>query len=679
VRWILAAVFAALFAFPALGDEEPAANGATAPAPAPHSVTPYPASFFATMGLNTAYDMILRTPGFVLDDGTAVRGFADAAGNVLIDGQRPASKTDDLVNILTRIPASQVERIDVIRGGAPGIDMQGKTVVANVIRKSDTGFSGDAVVETAKPQGVPFDPGVRLEGTWRDGDHVLGVSLFADSFHPNTQASGIHDIFDPSGKLTDSSKMRDTSPGHQYIANSTYETPLLGGKFKVNLTLEDQPTAVFDEDNFAVAGPMAEVDHADQQDAELGEHYERDILAGLNFEFLALEHVDRNSSRSVFTTETDHQNFQLDSHGGETIGRGILHWHATSDLSVDGGGEFAYNWLSTTTSFVDNGVAIQVPAADVLVQEKRGEVFAKATWQALNSLAIEGQVRTEESTTSSSGDVILSKQLTFIKPRLSATWTPDAKDQLRLRVEREVGQLDFSNFVANAALNGVGVVAGNPNLVPQRDWAFELAYDRHFWDSGVVSLTVRRLELEDVVDRVPVFAASGVFDEPGNIGGGSENDLVVSLDLPLQRLGLDNADLRGVATWRFSRVTDPTTGRKRMISGQDPLDTEVHFAQDFPEWKLNWGVDLYPQFYNRQFRFDEVDTNNTSFEGRVFVDYKIMPDLWLQVTLDTNQIVNGVTRQVFSGPRNIDPLQFTDFRRHDFGPITFFKLRKSFG
>ena len=40
-------------------------------------------------------------------------------------------------SILQRIPAASVERIEVIRGSAPGIDMQGQSVVANVVRKKD--------------------------------------------------------------------------------------------------------------------------------------------------------------------------------------------------------------------------------------------------------------------------------------------------------------------------------------------------------------------------------------------------------------------------------------------------------------------------------------------------------------------------------------------------------------
>ena len=58
-------------------------------------------------------------------------------GNVFINGAPPASKTDILsacARAASRI--ADVDRIEVIRGGAPGIDMQGLTVIANVILKA---------------------------------------------------------------------------------------------------------------------------------------------------------------------------------------------------------------------------------------------------------------------------------------------------------------------------------------------------------------------------------------------------------------------------------------------------------------------------------------------------------------------------------------------------------------
>src|SRR6185369_6799746 len=108
-------------------------------APAQNGVISYPASYFAALQSQNANEMLGHLPGFTLDSGNSSRGYEGSAGNVLIDGQRPASKTDSLDEILKRMPIGVVERIDLIRGGAPGIDMQGKTVLANIIRKKGAG------------------------------------------------------------------------------------------------------------------------------------------------------------------------------------------------------------------------------------------------------------------------------------------------------------------------------------------------------------------------------------------------------------------------------------------------------------------------------------------------------------------------------------------------------------
>jgi hypothetical protein len=642
------------------------------------SVIAYPASFFASMGLDTAYDMVLRVPGFAFDDGSNVRGFAGAAGNALIDGERPASKTDDLIGILKRVPASNVERIDLIRGGAPGIDMQDKTVVVNVIRKKAGGFTGVVTAGVYKPANIPFDPNLKLEGRWDADGRVLEASLLAARGHDGSQAGGPRDIFGPNGQLLDSSATRSDVPNFQYLGTAAYEAPVLRGKLRVNLTLEDQPSQKHIVDDFKLAGREVETDRLDIGDAELGQHYERNLSATWKLEFLGLEHLNKTDANSTFNTATDHQVFVQNNHGGETIGRGILHWSASDDLNVDAGGEFAYNWLQAHTVFSENGTPIPIPAGNVFVSEKRGEVFATAVWRPLNSLSVQTGIRVEASTIASSGDVVLTKTLAFPKPRLVATWTPDTENQLRVRVEREVGQLDFKDFAANATLNSTGVTAGNPNLSPQRDWAFEAAYDRHFWTDGVISLTLRHLLLQDVVDRVPVFAPSGVFDQPGNIGSGRENDVVASFTLPLQRLGLEGATLRGAGTWRFSQVRDPTTGQHREISLQHPLDAEVHFAQDFPKWNLTWGVDTYFATIVRNVRFNEIDRTFNGIEDTVYVDYKPRPDLTLRIQTDLEQLVYDTQRQVFAGPRGANPLQFTDVQKRHFGPLLFFRLRKTF-
>src|SRR5262245_48015621 len=81
--------------------------------PGDSGVLRYEASFFTEFQPTTALDMVKRLPGFAFEPGdTTVRGFAGALGNVLIDGQRPASKAVLLEDVLRRIPVSGVAAIE---------------------------------------------------------------------------------------------------------------------------------------------------------------------------------------------------------------------------------------------------------------------------------------------------------------------------------------------------------------------------------------------------------------------------------------------------------------------------------------------------------------------------------------------------------------------------------------
>lgn len=67
--------------------------------------------FFAAYAPVTALDMVKRIPGFSINEGDGRRGFGENAGNVLIDGDRPSTKSDDILTILSRIAATEVEYI----------------------------------------------------------------------------------------------------------------------------------------------------------------------------------------------------------------------------------------------------------------------------------------------------------------------------------------------------------------------------------------------------------------------------------------------------------------------------------------------------------------------------------------------------------------------------------------
>ena len=158
------------------------------PALAQSQVESYKPDFFASARPSTAMDMINRLPGFSFDGGDGSRGFSGNSGNVLIDGKRPTSKTDYLGNVLGRIVAAQVERIDVIHGGAAGIDMQGKPVVANVILKKAASTTIVAQASAAATTTRRIMPGGLLQYNRTTGDRSYDLSIRRDPNYSNDMA-----------------------------------------------------------------------------------------------------------------------------------------------------------------------------------------------------------------------------------------------------------------------------------------------------------------------------------------------------------------------------------------------------------------------------------------------------------------------------------------------------------
>jgi outer membrane receptor protein involved in Fe transport len=658
-------------------------------------VTSYPAAFFAAAQPTTALDMIQRLPGFTLDtgvgqNGVLARGFGGAAGNVLIDGVRPPDKGDTLDQILLRIPASSVERIELIRAGAPGVDMHGKTVLANVVRRKD--FKGKATLTLSGTRGDngQMSGKILLEGERRVGQMDLQGSVFIARMLDNGAGDGTWDRVFADGTRVDAAAFNHAYELN-YKATGSLETPAWGGKLKIDASVLIDPYRWFQNDIIRPAGEDNEVLNLQTNTAEVGVRYEHPLGARASLETYVLQQLNKVSTSDVFTSDpftadltgdAVNADFELHRTGGESIVRETLKAQLTRTLTIQAGLEGDYNWLKTHTTFAENGEPIPLPAADVVVKELRGEAYANAVWQALPSLSVEGGFKFEASHISSSGDVISARSLHYPKPRLVVAWTPDKSDQIRLRVEREIGQLNFDDFAAKSAgLNTGTVFAGNPTLNPEQDWVFEASFDHRFWRGGDATITLRHYKYDQIEDRIGVLDPSGiVYDAPGNIGAGTEDEAVFSLSLPTDRLGLKNGQLTGLTTFRRSHVIDPTTGQARSLSGLHPNDWELHFNQGLPKLKSAWGFDVQGAFSQTFYRFNEIDTDKLRTQAVAFYEYKPRPDLTLKFeVINTTDAGVEHSRLVYNGPRNADPLAFADVRQQHPGRFYRVSLVKNFG
>lgn len=661
-----------------------AASPGAAAAAASEGVVSYPASFFAWVRPANALDMIDRVPGFTLDTGGDVRGYEGAAGNVLVNGQRPVSKSDSLNEVLRRIPASEVVRIELIRGGAPGIDMQGKTVLANVIRKNGDGVRG-LVAATNYSIGDGRDVlGLRAEASGAQGGRPWEFTIRTSPETDDGTGKGAGQTLHADGSPPDRSIIDTKGDGRQDVAAGSYELPVLGGKLKLNerLVYETFREREFDLLIAPEPGQQNYVDERRSREAETGAHFSRSFGPKTSLELVGLRHDMATDEGSNYVAPGDLELFGNRRRGSETILRAVVTRQATSRLSLEAGAEEAINLLNNRTTYTVNAQPIALPAADVHIEEDRSEVFVKAAWRANRDWTVNSSLRYETSRFTSVGDVPIDKRLNYLKPRLAVAWQVRPSTQLRFRFEHEVGQLNFDDFVATANLTtAAGVTVGNPNLNPEQAWVSEAEVEQRLPGNIVAVATFRHSALEDVVDRGPVISPTGdVYDRFDNIGPGRKDELLVTLTAPLDRLGLKGAELKGDFTNRWSEVTDPETRQKREISGLRPREWDVSFTQTVARWRTNFGVDVYGSWRERFYRYDLIDSYKLDAYVKPFVEWRPRSDLI--VRLEAPNITGRSFHEVllvYPGRRSAGGAPDAEDRPQIFPRGIYLRIQKSFG
>lgn len=677
----LAGAAASVLAAPAMA-QTPVPTGPATQEPlvdaAQQGVLVFEPTFFASSSPSTAMDMIARVPGFGLDTGdSGTRGFAGAAGNVLINGDRPSTKSDSLDQILRRISASSVERIELIRGGAPGIDMQGQAVVANVVLRRTV--TVERVLELNSyiyPDGY-LGPLIKGQFSRSEGDNRLEGSFSATTDRTDGTGDGYRRRYDAAGHLIQDADLVLWDRIRNISATGAMERIVGGGKLKINGLL-GWFNKVDSQDTLIRSGAGLDSFNDQENDSvngELGVNWSRPLGPRTELELTGLQRYSTETYSGASTSGANASLFTADSTSGESIGRGVMRFRPNDRWAFEGGGEIAYNVLDSATTYAENGVAIPLPSASVKVEELRGEVFGQTTWRPTPTFTLEAALRVEVSRISQSGDSVTSKEFVYPKPRIQATWTPMPGNQFRLRLEREVGQLNFGDFIASADIDVGQVEGGNPGLVPYKAWIVEAVYERRFWGEGVIDFTYRHAKIEDVVEIIPL---AGGFDAVGNIGDGRQDFFQTRLTLPMDKLGLPHARFQIRGSWASSELTDPLTGLPRRFSNQQAFGCGASFNQDLDGGRWSYGIDHGCNVDRGvSYRTREVRRFVAEPFVTLYGQWKPSPDLTVRLDVgNATDRARGYDRDIYTGPRDIAPLAFTESRRTRMAPWLFLQIRR---
>lgn len=652
-----------------------AAPGLAASASEPAGVSPlvYEASFFADASPATALDMVRRVPGFRIEEGEDLRGFSGAVGNVLINGARPASKIEPLSTLLARIPARRVIRLELIRGGGAGIDMQGRTAVLNVILSTEAETSQAVQAEVHAFEQGPFLWGGQYERRESRLDQEWSVQVGRGIYATDGTGPGELVRFAPDGTEQLREQVDNSFDAHTWNASAAWERRF--GDNRIELT--GSGTLTDYRDRLLYTGP-AESRQFDffmeLADFDAALVWQRPLSPTLDLEVRLLQNYGEGELQSDGRLTTGTQSFITRRKTGESIARASLTRRASARLSVETGGELTFNWLDARQQFSVDGAAIALPQATTQVDELRGELFGTAQWQLQSNMRLEAGLRLEQSVISQTGDGSARRSFFYPKPRLALTWDAAPDQQVRLRIEREIGQLSFLDFAASSNLANDQVLGGNIDLRPVQRWIAEAGYEYRFAGDGVLGLTLRHDEIKDVIDLVPLM---GGLTATGNLGPGTLDRIAVDLRLPLRRLGLERGRL--IANWRYDwlAVRDPVTGEERGVSFQVPRTATLRFENEVPAHRLNWGIDYVP--YSRSPTFDPDQTRYYRIRNQVsvFAERRMTESISLRIEANVWDDLE-IPRTVFAERTPQRPVLFSEEQSFDPRNRLQIRIRRAF-
>ena len=562
----------------------------------------YDPAFFAQFRPNTAMDMVGRLPGFSFDGGSGERGFSGTAGNVLIDGQRPPSRSESLSSIIARIPAGGVQRIEVIRGGADGIDMQGKSIVANIIRKKDTGVSGSIGATVTVSDAGNVSPNTTLQLRNQSDGQVLEGSVSLIRSEGSNENAFVR--LDPAGTLLRQGASGSESVYERVDAAGSWETTWLGGQLRVNGQASGNRLNYSGGSVFTVpGGQQNNTGHEENLSGEAGVRYSRNFEGGYSLELVGFQSMRKRDRDTAFAREgvTGQPDYAsgtlLATEGGESITRATLQAPKFGEWAFEGGGELVYNFSEQQNIFFFNGAPVSLEGDSFRVEELRADGFATATWTPSPQLSVETGMRFEWSRIEADSNAGLSeKSLTYLKPRLNVSWTPLEGHQWNARIERKVDQLEFASFASTAAFDEEIFGVGNPEAEPEKSWTAELRYQRQFGGQTSVTATYTHVLTEDVLGRAIIVvpgippSADRIFEITRNGGESTSNRLNLKGSFELDSFGMQGGILSIGGTLIESNLTDPVTAEDHDIDYVRPWSWNVSLQQTLGNGEFRWSV-----------------------------------------------------------------------------------------
>ena len=588
----------------------------------------YEKDYFEQFNITNANDALKRIPGVESigsrnsenyePGGSRKRGFGSSGTQILINGERQSSKSNSIIKTLERINADSLIRIEVIRGSEAGLDVRSDGVIVNIIADSSLSKSS-GTWSTALGFLTSGDSNWRGTASWatkiKNTDLVLGLERIGDlnsrkynEFTVDQEQSllylrlretieyqsGNRINLDLNSKINDKNTLRintlvwfDGKENSPQIQEYFLPTDIKNENFykKINWDRKEN------NDGWEFGGDW------EHQINKNNSFKLRVVLTEENEDQIDISFLDDTINSYKNSSETNNRK------ENERIIRLSFNRLIGKSSSLEYGVESAYNKLDRTFNLIYLDSDGKQTSAGLIntsgeVEEDRYEGFLSYNLPLSNKIRAELALNYEWSEISQSGDVNLSREFQYWKPRIDLKWDYKENRQLRLNIERNVGQINFDDFISSFDQFEETIRAGNPDLKPETSWELKL---EHEWrlpnDGGVITLKGLASEIDGPVDRLPIDGYAGI----GNLGSGERTQARIDGSIRINEL-LKGGVFRFMGYLQSTEVNDPVTNIKRDFSWYKRWETMIGIRQDVPGGKYNWGI-----MYRSQSQFNIYD------------------------------------------------------------------------
>jgi outer membrane receptor for ferrienterochelin and colicins len=642
---------------------------------------------FSQFAPRNALDMLSRVPGFSIKQEDSERGLGQATGNVLINGQRISGKSNDVVTELSRIPAANVEKIE-IRDGAtfdvPGLSGQ----VANVVVKS-TGITGQWAYRPefrsyyTDPLLTRFE--VSVSGTKGPVQYTVGL----DNRGSRSGAGGPTWIYAPSGSLIEArdEQWRGNVEQPRLSARFVYDGP---GTSKGNLNLVYR-RLYYDYletgTRSVIAGETRDREVTVDEHGhnyEIGGDYELDLGPG-KLKIIGVGRASRYPNETTVVTRYVSSSalgnrFTQIGDEREWIGRSEYRWNAVGgewQVSAEG----AFNSLDNTSRLFEMAsdfsfVEVALDGGIASVNEDRYEVMGSYGRSLTPKVTMKLAAGGEYSQLAQAGAGGTTR--TFYRPKgeLSFAWKVSPRTDVNAKLARRVGQLNFFDFLASVNLQDEVENAANPDLVPEQSWDLELEGVRNFGDLGSTTVRLYGRQIDDIIDYVPIGATG---ESPGNLDQAVLYGIEARSTLNLDRFGLRGMRLDAGAQVQDSKVDDPLTGETRQISNSLLRSGSLDLRHDIPKSDWAWGTGASYDYNALNYRLTEVGRFwEGPVWGHVYIEHKNVAGLTVRASMNNLYAADSMWDRTIYDGRRTDSIAYVEQRDRQIGPIFSFQVRGKF-